>query len=119
MSKKKILIVEDSSINVYILKQFLKGNDIDEALNGLKAVEMAKTSHYDIILMDLKLPGITGDIAARQIKTFSKSSLIIGITAYEKEALSDFEKESFDIILTKPVNQEQLIQLFNQPSVNQ
>lgn len=118
MSKKKILIVEDSSINVYILKQFLKGNIIDEALDGLKAVEMAKSSTYDIILMDLKLPGITGDIAARQIKSFNKNNLIVGITAFEQDQLSEFERESFDFILSKPVNQEKLMALLNQTSVN-
>jgi CheY-like chemotaxis protein len=60
---KRILIVEDNDDYRYLLGVFLnrEGYDIVEATTGLEAIEQAHATHPDLIIMDLGLPGITGD----------------------------------------------------------
>lgn len=69
--KKKILIVEDNAdcrelLTLLIKKQF--GYEVVEAATGFAALDQACATHPDLILMDLGLPGITGDEATTRLK---------------------------------------------------
>ena len=67
---KKILIVEDNAIALYVEKALMESLDceVDSALSGEEAVELAERNQYDLILMDLGLPGIDGIEATRKIR---------------------------------------------------
>lgn len=85
-SGKMILVVEDNVLNADILSFFLSdyGYRYEIAENGFKAVEMYENDKYDLILMDIMLPGLNGYEATRQIidKAGSESRpLVIGVTA--------------------------------------
>ncbi len=91
--KQKILIVEDNSDCRELLALVLRrsGYEIAEAATGLEAIEQAAATHPDLILMDLGLPGITGDEATARLKAdpATKDIPVIVNTAFHKGTLID------------------------------
>ena len=64
-------------------------------------MEKAKDQHFDLILMDIHMPGIGGIEATKQIREFNKNTLLLRLTAItiEKEDLITFNKAGFNDIL--------------------
>lgn len=91
--KQKILIVEDNSDCRELIALVLRrsGYEIAEAATGLAAIEQAAATHPDLILMDLGLPGITGDEATARLKAdpATKDIPVIVNTAFHKGTLVD------------------------------
>jgi two-component system, cell cycle response regulator DivK len=89
--KHKILVVEDNSDCRELLSIVLRrsGYEVAEAATGLAAVEQASATHPDLILMDLGLPGITGDEATARIKAdpSTRDIPVIVSTAFQKGTL--------------------------------
>lgn len=113
LKNKKVLIVEDSPDNQEIFKFFLTsaGAISDVIDNGEDAVNYARTSNYDFILMDIQLPKMDGLEATRQIRLAGYKKPIIALTAHAsaEEKLSCLKAGCIDLI-TKPVTQVNLIQ---------
>ena len=87
MDKKRILLVEDSDYRelvAFLLKR--SGYNVAEATTGLTALEQANATRPDLIIMDLGLPGITGDEATARLKAdpSTKDIPIIVNTAFHK-----------------------------------
>ncbi|MDR6786178.1 PAS domain S-box-containing protein [Pedobacter africanus] len=86
-SGKKILIVDDNEINLLIAKRILMkfGPEMDFALNGEEAIGMVQKQTYDLIFMDIKMPGMDGFETTRGIRAldgdYFKSVPIIALTA--------------------------------------
>ncbi|MBC7846402.1 MAG: response regulator [Flavobacterium sp.] len=80
---KKILVVEDNKINQMIFKKMLenKGMHCEIIDNGEDAIEISRNYKFDMILMDVHLPGINGTIATKKIREFDKKTPIIALTA--------------------------------------
>jgi CheY-like chemotaxis protein len=68
--RKRILIVEDNSDSRELLVLMLRrsGYDVAEATTGLDAIDQTRMTRPDLIIMDLGLPGITGDEATARLK---------------------------------------------------
>jgi two-component system, sensor histidine kinase and response regulator len=80
----RLLLVEDNEMNQFIFTELLKnrGMHIDQVENGLAAVQKVATGHvYDLILMDIHMPGLNGYDAARKIRALHCDTPIIAITA--------------------------------------
>ncbi len=79
----KILIVEDNKINQMITKKILNKMDLycDVVDNGEAAVEQVKSVKYNVVLMDIHMPGISGLEATKIIRTFDKELTIFALTA--------------------------------------
>jgi CheY-like chemotaxis protein len=118
---KKILIVEDDAMSVVFLKEALKssGAETTTTSNGGDAVKIiGKGKKFDLILMDIKLPGMSGYEATRRIKAVSDVP-VLAQTAY---AMSDDYKKILqagcDDYISKPIHRRTLLQkietLFNQ-----
>lgn len=104
-----LLVVEDNKINQVITKKMLNKKDItcDIASNGTKAVELANENKYDGILMDIHMPGISGDEATRQIREFDKEIPIIALTAISlDDSLENFYAAGCNDVVTKPFKPE-------------
>lgn len=82
---RKILIAEDEAYNYIFLEKLLisAGTKVYWAKDGIESVELIRNQpDIDLILMDIKLPGISGLDATRQIRKFNKDVVIIAQTAY-------------------------------------
>ena len=105
LKNKKILVVEDNKINQMITKKILEKNNIicEVADNGLDAVKMVGDTKYDLILMDIHMPGISGVEATKKIRLFNESIPIIALTAVTiDENLDTFFEAGFNEIIPKP-----------------
>ncbi len=108
-----ILVVEDNKINQMITKKILEKNKMNCAVadNGEDAVALARDNHYDLILMDIHMPGISGIEATQQIREFKKEIPIIALTAVTiDENLDDFYKAGFNEIIPKPFKTEEFFE---------
>ncbi|SHF00764.1 response regulator transcription factor [Clostridium fallax] len=119
----KIMIVDDESLERQALKFILNKLMIDftlmEACNGREALELNKEFNPDIIIMDVKMPGIDGIKASQIIKTEYPNKIIVMVTAYD-----DFELIRKALVLgvndyiLKPVKPEELLEVLNKIIVN-
>jgi len=80
---------------------------VGEAVNGLEALGMAQSLEPDIILMDIRMPGMDGIEAARHIAKLDEPPAVIFTTAFSDHALEAFETHAVDYLL-KPVKQDRL-----------
>jgi PAS domain S-box-containing protein len=114
---KTILIVEDDPINFTLTEIILKKNKINSitAINGTKAMKIFKeTPNIDLILMDIKLPDISGCDVTKEIRKLNTSIPIIAFTAYAFPV--DFEKmleAGCNEYLTKPFLESDLLRMIN------
>lgn len=104
-----LLIVEDNKINQVITKKMLikKEMTCDIAINGTDAVEMVSQTKYDAILMDIHMPGISGEEATVLIRKFNKHTPIIALTAISlDDSLESFYAAGCNDVVTKPFKPE-------------
>ena len=85
MKKPTIIAIDDEPDFIATLKDYfsLRGYDIEAALRGAKGIELIKEKKPDVVLMDLKMPGIDGDEVLKLIKSMTPSPKVIFITAYD------------------------------------
>ena len=116
-SKVKILVVEDNKINQMITKKILTKMKLscDIVDNGEDAVDKIKTNNYDIVLMDIHMPGISGIEATKIVRTFDKELTIFALTAVTiEDKMHEFDEAGFTDIIPKPFKQEEFEKkLFN------
>ena len=111
MNRPLILIAEDLDSNFLFLKIVLsKKYDIIWAKNGEEAIEMFQKEHPDLILMDVKMPGMDGLEATRIIRRTSPDIPIVIQTAnaFESDHIKAKEAGCNDV-LTKPIKVTHLI----------
>lgn len=116
MHNKKILVVEDNKINQMITRKILEKNKVicDVADNGTIAISKVENNHFDLILMDIHMPGISGIEATREIRKFNESIPIIALTAVTlEESLDEFYLNGFNDIIPKPYKTEEFFQKIN------
>ncbi len=109
---KNILIVDDNKLNLKVAKKALEdfNFDLDEAYDGIEAIEKVKNKKYDLILMDIMMPKMDGETAFRKLK--EDSSFNIPVVALTADAVSGAEekylKEGFKYYLAKPFKKDQI-----------
>lgn len=110
LTKVKILVVEDNKINQMITKKILTKMELycEIVDNGEDAVEKIKANKYDIILMDIHMPGISGIEATKIVRSFDKELTIFALTAVTiEDKMHEFEEAGFTDIIPKPFKQEE------------
>jgi DNA-binding NtrC family response regulator len=110
---EKILIVDDEPDMLKLLSMILREKtpySITTTNNPLEALEMAKQGDFDLVISDLKMPGLDGIELIDAIKRLNEDIPIIIITAYGtvESAAEAIEKGGFDFI-TKPFRKEQIL----------
>jgi len=109
-----ILIVDDTPTNLAILVDYLaeRGFDIAVAMDGLSAIEQISDTHPDLILLDVRMPGIDGFETCRRLKAQKDTSHlpIIFMTALSDtgDKVKGFEVGAVDYV-TKPIQQEEVL----------
>ncbi|HSI69131.1 MAG TPA: ATP-binding protein [Gillisia sp.] len=116
MHGKKILIVEDNKINQMITRKILEKHKVicDVADNGTIAIEKVKNNQFDLILMDIHMPGISGIEATIEIRKFDDQIPIVALTAVTlDENLDEFYLNGFTDIIPKPYKTEEFFHKIN------
>jgi two-component system response regulator AlgR len=107
----KILIVDDEALARARLRELLHeldpGHAPLEAANGLDALALAQRGAPDVILLDIRMPGMDGLEAAAHLARLPEPPAVIFTTAYDEHALAAFEASAVDY-LVKPVRAERL-----------
>ena len=87
----RILVVDDLDVNRELVRAILEatGHDVSEAASGAEAVEMAMASAFDLILMDLQMPGMDGFAAARAIRNLARVNGCTPIIALSANVLPE------------------------------
>ena len=116
MEDKRILVVEDNKINQMITRKILEKNKVicDVADNGTIAIEKVQNNDFDLILMDIHMPGISGIEATIEIRKFDESIPIIALTAVTlDDNLDEFYLNGFNDIIPKPYKTEEFFHKIN------
>ena len=84
MTAPSVLVVDDEKNIRVTLRESLKslGFDVDTAINGEEALELAARRTYELILLDLKMPGMDGMEVFRQLRERSPSTAVVLVTAH-------------------------------------
>jgi CheY-like chemotaxis protein len=110
-ANKSILLAEDNDLNALVFVSFIEewGCQITKAANGLEAVATAGSADFDLILMDIHMPEMSGNEAIWRIRQFNKNIPIIALTAssLKRDITSSLEAGANDFLL-KPVSSHQL-----------
>ncbi len=115
-SNKTILVAEDEELNWYFLREMLRqsGASIHRAMNGREVVEKALKLSPDAILMDIKMPELSGIEAARKIREFNIKVPIIAQTAFVMdEEKEESLKAGCNHFVTKPLDRTTIMELID------
>lgn len=111
----KILIVDDEENIREVLKEYaeFEGHEVDEAGDGMKAIEMAKNKDYDIIIMDVMLPRLDGYSACKEIRKFKQTPmLMLSARGEEYDKLHGFDV-GIDDYVVKPFSPKEVMARVN------
>lgn len=109
--RKSILVVDDDDGVRETMSDVLNviGYDVDSASNGNEAVNMERSKHHDIILMDVRMPIMNGIDACKEIKKFDTTSRVVFITAYANNGDRQEMERIGCKMMEKPVNMTDLV----------
>ena len=113
LENRHILVVEDNKINQMITRKILEKRKIkcQVADNGMDAIKMVETNEFDVVLMDIHMPGISGIEATQEIRKFKPDLPIIALTAVTiEENLDEFFRVGFSEIIPKPFKTEEFFE---------
>jgi len=110
---KTILVAEDEDSNYELVKIVLqKRYRLIRARNGIEAVQMNEEDHPDMILMDIRMPGMNGLDATRIIKEVSHTTPVVALSAYAfDENIREARAAGCDEFMAKPFRVENLIEM--------
>ena len=117
MKGKTILIVEDDTISSEFLNEVFTNSDVNLifAESGEEAIEKVDSgAGIDLVLMDIRLPGMSGHKATREIKKMKPKLPVIAQTAYALEGDRDKALDSgCDEYISKPIRTSELYRAIN------
>ncbi|HEC4066834.1 TPA: aerobic respiration two-component sensor histidine kinase ArcB [Escherichia coli] len=104
-----VLLVEDIELNVIVARFVLEklGNSVDVAMTGKAALEMFKPGEYDLVLLDIQLPDMTGlDISRELTKRYPREDLppLVALTANVLKDKQEYLNAGMDDVLSKPLS---------------
>ncbi|MDE6731514.1 MAG: response regulator transcription factor [Oscillospiraceae bacterium] len=111
----KILVVDDEENIREVIREYaeFEGHEVDEAGDGMKAIEMAKEKDYDIIIMDVMLPRLDGYSACKEIRKLKQTPmLMLSARGEEYDKLHGFDV-GIDDYVVKPFSPKEVMARVN------
>lgn len=111
----KILVADDEDNIREVLREYaeFEGHEVDEAADGMQAVEMAKAKDYDIIVMDVMMPRLDGYSACKEIRKLKQTPvLMLSARGEEYDKLFGFELGVDDYVV-KPFSPKEVMARIN------
>lgn len=119
---KKILIVDDNKLNIKVARKAMSDLDyeIDEVYNGDECLEKIKEKQYDVILMDIMMPGMSGDETLVKLKEDSNfNTPVIAVTAdVEAGSETKYLNQGFTSYIGKPFTRNQIKEKLDKLFIN-
>lgn len=111
MKKHHILVCDDEASVRESLKAYLEDDyHISFAKDGQEAIDTVKSNDCDLVIMDIKIPGIGGIEVIKQIKVLKPAQKIIVLTGYESMNIAEeVSKLGVNSYLVKPVGKDKLL----------
>jgi two-component system LytT family response regulator/two-component system response regulator LytT len=107
----RALVVDDEALVrselVYVLGKVAEDVDITEAGDAVEALRELAGSRYDVVLLDINLPGLNGLEATKVINALPSAPHVVFVTAHDEHAVDAFELAAFDYVV-KPVSEARL-----------
>lgn len=112
--KAKILVVEDNPVNLELFADLLSvgGYECINTSKGEEAIEIIKKENFDLVLLDIQLPGIDGLTVVKTLKSHetTRDTKIIALTAYAMKGDRErFLEEGFDGYISKPITMKEFL----------
>ncbi|AXF56402.1 response regulator [Salicibibacter kimchii] len=114
---RKILIVDDSEGIRTLIREVLQaeGYVVEETNDGWEALEWIRSINYDLILLDVKLPGLNGMDVLKTMRDEGINMGVIIVTAYEEiNTKTDFKYLEIVASLSKPFDIQEVLEKVNQ-----
>ncbi len=111
----KILVVDDEFRIRQIIRKYaeFEGHTVEEAVDGMQAIEVCRKNYYDLIIMDVMMPELDGFSACREIRKFSQTPVImLSARGEEYDKIHGFELGSDDYVV-KPFSPKELMMRVN------
>lgn len=114
-----VLLVDDNPANLQLASELLRGlnTQVVQASNGKQAIDACNNAEFDVIFMDIQMPGMDGMEATRHIRTLEQGKRrtpIIALTAHTiTEQKAELLIAGMDDCISKPVNEAQLAHIIN------
>ncbi len=110
--QRRILVVEGAEINRVILTEYLKSVcdcSVHSARNGREGIDAARSLYYDLIIVDIGLPDISGIDVSTAIREYGIASPIIAMAAGNEDLRADAMAAGVNVYLQKPVSREEVL----------
>lgn len=113
----RILIIDDDEIVCNGVKSVLEkeGYEVDTCLSGVSGIEKVKNADYDLIYLDIHMPGMNGLETFRHIKAIKENSKVCIITAMSDDRMTEYllliKEGAVDKIVRKPVFKDMLLKI--------
>lgn len=109
----RVLVVDDHPVNRLLVGVLLReaGYEVAEAENGMQALDKLRQQAYDIVLLDISMPDMSGDEVCRRIRADAglRGLKVIAYTAHALDGERDqILASGFDGLLTKPISRASL-----------
>ncbi len=112
--KLKVLVVDDNELNIFVVRQILKkwGCEVVEARSGQECIEKTKNCIFDVVLLDLQMPGMDGFQTMAELKNINIQVPVIALTADSDTEIRNrvFASGMREVVL-KPFSQQVLFDL--------
>jgi DNA-binding LytR/AlgR family response regulator len=107
----RALVVDDEPLVrselVYALGKVARDVEVSEAPDAIEALRELAAAHFDVVFLDINLPGLSGLEATRVINAMPAAPQVVFVTAHDTHAVDAFELAAFDYVV-KPVSQDRL-----------
>jgi two-component system CheB/CheR fusion protein len=120
LNRMRILLVEDAPDirEVFTVLLRIEGADVTATGSGREAADLATRRDFDVVLSDLGLPDIPGDVLIRQILSAARRRIrVIVVTGYGEPYLSRARQAGAEVVFTKPVEWTRILDALEQPGL--